>query len=137
MNALETAIYLVLQDATLLALATGGVFVGMAPEGTTEPYVTISAQDPDRPTKVMGGTDAYREHLYLVKGVVKVAKTTSKPAACGLIDARIDTLLDNATLSVSGHTNMATLRESSVQYPEVTPDAVYWHQGGVFRVFTG
>lgn len=131
-----TSLYLVLaNDATLLATATGGVHLGQAPQGATYPLVEVRAQDVDRPTKVLGGGDAFRQHLVLVKGIVADTKTGSQPAACGTLDARFDTLLDNVTLTISGRSHMFTQRESSIFYPEDGADATYWHCGGVFRIW--
>lgn len=135
-NALLTSIFLVLNgDATLLAAAPGGIHLGQAPQGATYPFVEVRWQDAPRPTKVGGGGDAYRTQLVLVKGVSQTALTASQPASCGTIDARINTLLDNVTLSITGRSHMATFRDSSIFYPEQGPDATYWHQGGVYRIW--
>jgi hypothetical protein len=137
MKALKSAIYSVLAgDSTLTTAATGGIHIGNAPQGTTAPYVVIRDQDPDRATKTGGGATAFKTHMMLVKGVVKTAGDDSEPEVGEDIAARIEALLDNATLTISGATNLASYSNHGVAFEEPASDGKYWHRGFVFKIWT-
>ena len=81
---------------------------------------------------VFGGR-AIEDGLYLVKAVSLSTAGVNMQAAA----ARIDTLLDEQTLTVSGYTHMAMFRESRVRITEVDDEdaSIRWfHRGGRYRV---
>jgi hypothetical protein len=68
--------------------------------------------------------------LYDIKAV-----SPASPAAAGLIDAQIDSLLHRATLTVTGWQNILLRREGDFAYTETTTEGVNWyHNGGRYRV---
>ena len=50
------------------------------------------------------------------------------------IASRLDALLTDATLSISGKTQLYLRRESDVDYPENADGVVYHHAGSLFRL---
>lgn len=133
MNLAETAIYSALTGATsltsLLATATG-VYHSQAPRGAAFPYVVLQLQ---------GGGDQNvsphrrKELLYTVKAV-----TATSMQDAGLIDNAVDALLHGATLTVTGWTNISTMREGDIAYVETTDEGLnYYHSGGTYRVRVG
>lgn len=133
MNALKVAIFNKLKgDATLtglLANGTASIYQSVAPQEADPPYVVFNQQ---------AETDAYtlsqrswENSIYLVKAVTQ----GTSPAAAGTIAERIDTVLTDGALSVSGHTHMYTRRTATVDYPEVDRGVTYRHAGGLFRIY--
>ncbi len=117
-------------DATLLALCPNGAYWDQAPPGATR-YVIVSLIDErDEP---MFGSPAYEDALYLVKAVMlSTAGGDIKAAA-----ARIQALLENSTLTVSGYTTMTIHRESRFRETETdeSDSSIRWfHRGGHYRV---
>src|SRR6478609_6818172 len=98
-------------DATLLAICTNGVYWDEAPPGSTKFVIVSLVDEVDEPT--FGGR-AYEDALYLVKAVaLSTAGANMQTAA-----ARIDALLEDQTLTVSGYTHMVMHRESRVRMTE-------------------
>jgi hypothetical protein len=96
--------------------------------GSVEPYVVFQQQ---------AGTDSYtfsardgRSLLYLVKAV----DVGSSGLRAAQMAERLDTLLTDKPLSVSGWTNIRLRRESDVEYVEVDAGKTYQHYGALFRV---
>lgn len=135
MRAVDTALYSLLAadvagtaTGTLGQLGATGVYRAVASQGSVEPYIVFNQQT---------GTDSYtfssratRSLLYQVKAVGKgsSALTPAKMAE------RIDTLLTDHALSLTGWTNIRLRRESDVEYLEVANGQQYHHIGGLFRV---
>ncbi len=117
-------------DATLLAICTNGVYWDEAPPGSTKFVIVSLVDEVDEPT--FGGR-AYEDALYLVKAVaLSTAGANMQTAA-----ARIDALLEDQTLTVSGYTHMVMHRESRVrmtEVDEVDADIRWFHRGGHYRV---
>lgn len=117
-------------DATLLGLMPNGVYWDDAPPGSTR-FVIVSLVD-EADTPQFGGR-SYEDALYLVKAVaLSTANHNIKAAA-----ARIDALLENATLAVAGYASMALHRESRIRLTEVDqvdPTVRWFHRGGHYRV---
>jgi len=117
-------------DATLLALVPNGVYYDEAPPGSTR-FVIVSLAD-QRDEPMFRGT-AYEDGLYLVKAVMlSTAGGDIKAAA-----ARIDVLLDQQPLTVSGYSVSIMRRESRVRMTEVddVDNSIRWfHRGGRYQV---
>src|SRR5678815_758600 len=117
-------------DATLLALVPNGVFYAEAPPGSTRFVIVSLVDESDVPQ--FGGR-SQEDALYLVKAVMlSTAGGDIKSAA-----ERIDALLEQGTLTVSGYSLMTMHRESRVRLTEVDDmDAsIRWqHRGGNYRV---
>jgi hypothetical protein len=117
-------------DATLLSYMTNGVYWDEAPQGSTK-FVIVSMVDQIDEPQFQGR--AYEDALYLVKAVALSTAGANIQAAA----ARIDTLLEDQTLTVAGYTHMVMHREARVRLTEVDDlDAsIRWfHRGGHYRV---
>lgn len=131
MKDLEAAIYGRLSgDATLTGLAPGGVWRAVAPVGTTGVYVVFSH---------VSGVDAYTladrattTHNYLVKAVTP--GETSTPAWNAA--QRIDTLLNDQPLTITGGTVMSVRRERTMTLTENDGGDLYQHAGGYYIIWT-
>jgi len=117
-------------DATLLAICTNGIYIDESPPGSTK-FVIVSLVDEQDVPQFSGRS--YEDALILVKAVaLSTAGANIKSAA-----ARIDTLLEGQTLTVSGYSPMLMRRESRVRMTEVDdvdPSIRWFHRGGQYRV---
>ncbi len=135
MRAVDTAIYSRLATdvagtatGTLGQLGATGVYRMVASQGSVEPYIVFNEQ---------AGTDSYtfsaqdaRSLVYLVKAVD--ASTSGLRAA--QMAERIDALLTDKPLSLTGWRNIRLRRESDVEYTEIDAGKTYQHYGALFRV---
>ncbi len=129
MNALNAGIYTVLTGGTALTNLLGGtaIYYEQAPDNTAYPYVVFSIQ---------GGGDLnlspsrMKDMLYFVRGYSKVS-----PAMAGSIDAQLDALLHNKTITVTGWSNYNTQRETDIENTEVdNANQTIYMAGGVYRI---
>jgi hypothetical protein len=135
-NDADKALYTALSGATALtSLLAGGtaspsVFHGVAPQGSTAPYVVFNSQSGSVPVKTFTA-NAYENALYQVKGI-----TSSRSArAAGTIQQQIDTAIDGPALSFGGHTHMGCERVQEVDYVENGPGGQqYYHRGAIYRL---
>lgn len=119
-----------LNDTTLMALMTDGVFWDQAKPGA-EKFVIVSLVDEADEGKF--GGRAYEDALYLVKAVALGSSGADVKTAA----ARIDTLLEDKSLTASGYAWMTAHREARVRYTEVDdvdPSIKWQHRGGRYRV---
>lgn len=100
----------------------------MAPQSASFAYVTFSKSS---------GTPAYAlaartmdNDMWLVKGVDR--SDTADPV--DNIASRLDALLTDGSLSISGRTHLYLRRESDVDYSEEVDGVVYRHAGSLFRL---
>lgn len=117
-------------DATLLALCPNGVYWGESPPLSTRFVIVSFVDEHDEP---MFGGRAFEDGTYLVKAVMRSDVAGDAKAAA----ARIDALLDQQPLTVTGYTVTSMRRESRVRHTEV--DAVdqsirWFHRGGHYQV---
>lgn len=122
-------------DTTLTALlatpptgVTKSIYHQVAPEGADLPYV-VFFKTAGTPVYAIGAR-AYDNEVWTIKGV---AKTGSADVADG-IASRLDALLTDGTISISGRTQLYLRRESDVEYGEVEDGVRYHHSGGLFRL---
>lgn len=119
-------------DSTLLALMPNGVYWDEAPQGSTR-FVIVSLVD--ERDEAMFGARAFEDALYLVEArVLSTSGGNVKDAA-----ARIDALLENATLAVAGYKVMVIQREERIRLTEVddVDESIRWQRrGGRYRVMT-
>jgi hypothetical protein len=116
-------------DATLLALLPNGAYMDEAPPGATRFVIVSLVEAPDEPEF---GRRAYEEPLYLVKAVALSSSGGDVKAGA----ARLDVLLEDATLTVAGYAPVRLCREDRIRMTEV--DAVdasirWFHRGGHYR----
>ena len=114
-------------DSTLVALLSSGtpVFQLMAPPDTARPYVQFFHAG--------GGNENITpsDLRNMAYGIKAVSDTL---LAAANIDARLDALLHNQSISVTGYTNFWLAREDEVQYSELAPDGnPIFHYGAYYR----
>lgn len=122
-------------DSTLNALLgtppTGyskSIYYQQAPQGAQFPYVVFSKQ---AGTPRYGlGARAYDNDIWLIKAVDR--NDTADPT--DNIASRLDALLTDSTLSISGRTQLYLRRESDIDYPEEVDGVTYRHAGSNFRL---
>lgn len=132
MNAVDKGLYAALTgDSTLTGLLSGtaAIYQGRAPDGAQTPYIVYSKVT-GRPSFTFT-QKAWDEPLYAVKAVDE----RNSAARAGTIAARIETVLTDAALSVSGRTTLYCRPETDIDYPEVDQGRVTWHRGHTYRVF--
>ena len=127
-NAIDTALYELLSATTaLLNVAPGGVHNTVAPRDAKYPMVVFQAI-----TKLDEHTFSGRfaNAVYLVKAISK----SPWPKEAGTIDTQIDAVLEDASLSISGFTQLLCRRTEDFYFPEDEGGAVYQHQGGMYNI---
>jgi hypothetical protein len=127
----RAAIYTLLTgDDTLtdLLASTGAVYHEHAPVEAARPLVIFNRQSGTR-IYTFGG-EAIRPEMWLVKAVTNSQSASSAEA----IDARLEALLNDAALSISGSTLLHLRRDSDVQYAEQDGHDTYQHVGGLYRL---
>lgn len=116
-------------DATLASLAPGGVWLDVAPETATEPYLIVNLQS-SLDAVSLGEGLAFEDALVLVKAVDSGGGAAAALAA----DARVFALLHGGTLTVSDGTLMSMTRYARVRYVEVEGDQRWQHVGSIYAV---
>lgn len=117
-------------DATLMAITTDGVFFDEAKQGAQAFVIVSLIEEHDEP---MFSGRAFEESLYLVKAVTLGTSGANVKTAA----ARIDALLDQQPLTVTGYKHTLTRREARVRLTEVDGEdaSIRWqHRGGQYRV---
>jgi hypothetical protein len=122
-------------DTTLVAfLATPpagyskSIYYQLAPETATLPFVVFSQQSG---TPVYSFAErAYDNDLWLVKAVDR----SGSADVADDIHARLDALLTDGVLSISGRDQLYLRRESDLEYSETVGGDRYVHAGSLFRV---
>lgn len=109
---------------------TKSIYYQQAPEKAGFPYVVFSKQS-STPRYALGAR-LYDNDLWLIKAVDR--RDTADTADA--IASRLDALLTDSTLSISGKTQLYLRRESDVDYPENSDGVVYHHAGSLFRLIT-
>lgn len=125
---LDEAMFIILNVQSLTNLAPGGVWNSLAPQDTRAPYVVF---------QVMSKVEDY--FAYLKRGaqaiyMVKAVSQSPWPKEAATIDTQIDTLLQDAALSITGFGLLWCRRESDLYLMEDVGGEVYQHQGGLYRV---
>ncbi len=117
-------------DATLMAIATGGVFQDYAPLGTTAPFIIV-AQQSSVDVNTVNGVRMFTNKLMQIKAI---GPSSGFAALVAAVD-RIDTLFKNvrnAGLPSGGV--LASTRESELSYSEIINGAAWSHLGALYRV---
>lgn len=129
MKAVEQALYAKLSgDATLSGLAPGGVWRGVAPQGTTGVWVVFSR---------IAGDDVYtfdvRAMVNSVYQVKAIAPGESGLPAWQAAD-RIETLLTDQPLTMPTGTLLMIRRQQVLSLTEVDGGEQYQHAGGLYAI---
>jgi hypothetical protein len=107
------------------------IYHQLAPAGAAFPYVIFSKQA-GTPTEAFGDPDALDTDVWLVKAI---DRATSADTAEAIAD-RVKTLLNDASLSISGLTLTYLRRQSDVEYSETDQGTEYKHAGSLYRLVT-
>jgi hypothetical protein len=105
------------------------IYHDQAPDGATHPFI-VFAKNSGTPTDAFSKPGALETDVWLVKAIDKHTSADNAEA----IAARIQTLLNDATLSISGKTHLYLRRQSDVEYPELVSGVLYRHAGGLYRL---
>ena len=125
---LDTAVYAVLNVASVTNEATGGVFNGVAPQGTEPPFVVFQAMS--KVDDYYAYTERGGSAIYMVKAIDR----SIWPKTAGDIDTQIDSVMQDASLSITGHTLISCRREEDIYLVEDTGGVTYQHVGGLYRI---
>lgn len=103
------------------------IYHEVAPEGANLPYV-IFFKSAGTPRYAIGAR-AWDDEVWTIKGVA-----SEDPDTADNIASRLDVLLTDGTISISGRTELYLRREGDVEYGEVADGKRYHHAGGLFRL---
>lgn len=118
-------------DALLATPPTGyshNVFYQVAPDAADYPFVIFNRQA-GTPSYALGGRTMDSE-VWLVKAVDR----SDTADAADAIASRLNALLTDGTVSISGGTQLYLRRESDLDYSEVTDGVAYRHAGSLYRL---
>jgi hypothetical protein len=125
----EALVGKLLGDATLAALMPDGIYRDIGGKSKTRFVIVtlMSALDTGE-----FGSRAFESPVYLVKAVEFGMSGLNADNAA----ARIDVLLDDGTLTITGYTLMKIHRIERVRYTEVAEDsdARWQHSGGMYQI---
>lgn len=115
----------------LMTLMTDGVWWDEAPPDKTKFVVVSLSANEDHHDMRVGR--AIEMGTYMVKAVSRDTAGTAVKAAA----ARIDTLLEGTTLTVTGYTFMTMKRAERIRYTEVdeNTDLRWQHRGGLYELW--
>ena len=125
---LDSAVYEKLNIAAVTNEAVGGVLNQMAPEGTQTPFVVFQAM-----SKV-GDYWSYTGRGGSAVYMIKVIDESRWPKAASDIDTQIDSAMQNASLSITGHSLLECRRESDIYLVEDAEGRTFQHIGGLYRI---
>lgn len=118
-------------DTALLAICSNGAYYAEAPPKSTA-FVIVQLMTSDDVAAFDKGR-TIENSTYLVKAVIR--NDTGKDIAAAA--KRIDDVLEDGTLTVTGYTLMRMHREERIRTTEVDdtdPSVRWWHRGGLYRV---
>lgn len=119
-----------LNDATLQAITTDGVFFDVASHGATKFVIVSQMAHADDETF---RETALERFTYLVKAVTLSTSGADVKSAAD----RIQTLLHNGSLTITGYTFLSMRRTERIRYTEVdeSNDSRWQHRGGLYEVW--
>lgn len=137
----DEAVFNILNVESMLALdldggaILGGVFNGVAPKRGDPNYVEPPFVIFQFMTNIPNWTFSKRfgDGRYLVKAVSK----TPWPREASKIDTQIDTLMEDAVLTIPGFDQIECRRVQDVSFPEVDGSITWQHIGGIYRIQAG
>ena len=125
---LDTAIYSILNVEAVTNEAIGGVFNGIAPQGIEPPFVIFQAMS--KIDDYFAFTGRGGSTIYMIKAIDR----SIWPKTAGDIDTQIDSVMQDASLSITGHALLMCRRESDIYLTEDQAGIVYQHIGGLYRI---
>lgn len=117
-------------DAALIAMVPDGAFRNVSPGGVTKAVIVSLVIHQDTYTM---RERAYETFLLLVKAVER----STDPAGVNAAAARIEALLHDAVIAVTGYRKVVIRRMEHVSYAEVDEDRdEHWqHAGGRYEIW--
>lgn len=112
--------------------ATGyskAIYHQQAPDNAAYPFVVFNKQA-GTPTEAFQDPSAYDTDIWLVKAVDRSSTADTAEA----IAARLNILLNDGALSISGGSLLYLRRQSDVEYPELSEGAPVKHCGALYRL---
>jgi len=125
---LDTAIFSTLNVASVTNEATGGVFNSVAPQGAEPPFVVFQAMSKTDDYFAYTGRGA--EAVYMVKTIAQ----SPWPKSAGDIDTQVDSVMQDASLSITGFSLLSCRREEDIYLVEDQEGVIYQHVGGLYRI---
>jgi hypothetical protein len=126
-------------DATLTGLLgtpksgySQAIYYERAPSGAAFPYIVFSKQA-GTPRYAMSAR-AYDDDVWQIKAVGKDDGVDLSADKVDNIASRLDALLTDGTISISGRTQLYLRRESDIDYAETADGVNYRHAGSLFRL---
>jgi hypothetical protein len=127
-GAMGTALYTTLAAGTALISELGGtaIYADYAPDSASLPFVVFSHQG-GGPENISPGN--LQSDVWQVRGYAETRAEANR------IDGLCTDLLHRKILTVSGYTNIWTVKESNISLVEIPPDgANVYSAGGLYRV---
>lgn len=123
-------------DAAFTAACPGGIWRGVAPQGTPPPYCVLSIQS-GMDLATLNGNRVWNDALILVKVVGPPGLTVGGvPLEVQMQTAadRVDALLHKVTGGYGGSVIVESVRESAPSLDEVLNDVVWSNFSGAYRI---
>jgi hypothetical protein len=111
-----------------------GIYEGMAPQGTSPPYVVVAFLTGDVMAATVGPEEVMARLRYQVKAIVAGADVAPAIPMVRRIFARLHNQGGQFTTGTSTGTVLSCLRDSIVSYVEGTPDTLTRHHGHEYRL---
>lgn len=121
-------------DATLASLAPGGVWRGLAPDGTTTPFVVYAHQSGGTDTLTANAVRVLSSPLYNVRVVGPAKDTVAVEAAAAQLDVVLGSKDGLRNVAVTGGLIASCFRESPFQQDEQTNAVLLTNIGGLYRI---
>jgi hypothetical protein len=130
-DACEQLLYSTLTGDSTLNGLVNGVFMGIAPQPTTYPFVVMQEMS-GIDLMTVDSARIWTNFLYLVKVVGQTASYADLRTAV----ARMDVLLHRLSGTVSNGTIWACVRQQVFRMPEYAPGGQQFrHAGGIYRLY--
>lgn len=121
-------------DATLQGYAPGGINRGMAPPGTTPPYVIMALQAANQDSLTLTGVRVLARPLFQVKAVGPASITAQIANAANQIDVLLGGKDGLRNQSITGGFIAACYRESVLQLDELVNGELWTNIGGLYHL---
>lgn len=110
------------------------IYYEQAPEGADFPFVLISRSASTPTYSFQSGKDAFKADVWQVKAITRDTLQQRSADTAEAIADRIETLLLDASLSISGRSLLYLRPESELDYAEVVDGVTYRHAGSDYRL---
>lgn len=120
-------------DTTLQGLAPGGVWLDLAPPGTSYPFVILALQSGTDVTTA-NGVRLMSTPLYQVKVVGPASSTDTIAQAAAQADTVLGGLSGTRNVTVTDGYILSCVRESPLQQGELINGIPYVNLGGLYRL---